>query len=352
VVALQVAQNSLVGGRFLNAGEVTVASGGTTTKPCLATNPCVTVTVRRTDLPTFFARIWGSKQVAVGASATAEAYNPSTGAGGTTVPVAPVCVKPWLLPNMDPSNGGNQIFDPTTGAVNAGSNLLGWSFTAPTGTPMSLACDPPNSPTGDCTAPPPPAIWQSYPGNDDSTSFPHPTISLPTCSLIPTLTDYQNSIAGCVQAPIACNSGAVNIDLTPYPSRDTETAEAVNCLTHATAIGMGDTVASTAPPSTPFQFVAGAGNPIPGLAGNNVMVSDSLVTVPVFSSTPLTSPTNPVQIIGFVQLFLNPDGNPANTVTGSVYTTVVNLTGCGTSATGQPILGNGASPVAVRLISQ
>jgi hypothetical protein len=31
--------------------------------------------------------------------------------------------------------------------------------------------------------------------------------------------------------------------------------------------------------------------------------------------------------------------------------TIINMAGCGTSATGQPILGNGASPVAVRLIS-
>ncbi|MFY9841984.1 MAG: pilus assembly protein TadG-related protein, partial [Terriglobales bacterium] len=55
-VAIQVAQNSLVGGRYLVAtnGEVTVSfSVGTTT------NPKVTVRTQRTDLPTFFARIWG-----------------------------------------------------------------------------------------------------------------------------------------------------------------------------------------------------------------------------------------------------------------------------------------------------
>ena len=78
------------------------------------------------------------------------------------------------------------------------------------------------------------------------------------------------------------------------------------------------------------------------------MVSDSLVTVPVFDSSGGAVPT--VQIIGFVQLFLNPDGiaTPAG---GSVNTTVVNMAGCGTGAAGTAILGNGASPVAVRLIS-
>jgi hypothetical protein len=61
-----------------------------------------------------------------------------------------------------------------------------------------------------------------------------------------------------------------------------------------------------------------------------------------------------VTIIGFVQLFLSPDGIAVPVTgpnTGHIKTTVVNLVGCGTNATGQPILGNGASPVPVRLIS-
>ena len=81
------------------------------------------------------------------------------------------------------------------------------------------------------------------------------------------------------------------------------------------------------------------------------MVSDSLVTVPVFDSGSGTvAPSNPVTIVGFVQLFLSPAGmqNPPN---GFMRTTVINMAGCGTGASGQAILGNGASPVAVRLIS-
>ena len=55
-----------------------------------------------------FLRILGRTQVAVSASATAEAYNPSgvsisLGAGG---PIAPACVKPWLLPNLNPIGSG------------------------------------------------------------------------------------------------------------------------------------------------------------------------------------------------------------------------------------------------------
>jgi hypothetical protein len=78
------------------------------------------------------------------------------------------------------------------------------------------------------------------------------------------------------------------------------------------------------------------------------MVSDSLATVPVFDSSGVV--TQNVQIIGFVQVFLNPNGNQT-LPTGNVNTTVINLAGCGAARPGLPILGNGASPVAVRLIS-
>jgi hypothetical protein len=346
-VAFQVAQSSFVGGRYLIAsqGEVTVNISTATNA-----NPQVSVTTQRSDLPTFFARIWGRTQAAVAATATAEAYNPSPGTAistGSGPPVAPLCVKPWLLPNKDPTNSGNQIFDPTSGLPNAGSYLLGWSFSTPiTGVPMSPAC-----PTGTCSAPFIPAPWNYYPG--DPGSFVAPTQALPTCT--PALTTgYQESIAGCVVTPISCNS-KVNIDINTYAgNRNSDTTNAVNCVTHATASGGGDTVATTAtataPANAPFQFVAGTDNPIPSLASSQstVMVSDSLATVPVFDSSGVV--TQNVQIIGFVQVFLNPNGNQT-LPTGNVNTTVINLAGCGAARPGLPILGNGASPVAVRLIS-
>jgi hypothetical protein len=129
----------------------------------------------------------------------------------------------------------------------------------------------------------------------------------------------------------------------------------VNGLTHATAAGQGDSV-DTALTSPPFQFVAGSDNPIPSLAGNVTMVSDSLVTVPVIDTSTWPPATYPqVQIIGFVQLFLNPLGDPTPP-SGHIRTEVINMVGCGTLAgtlnpTQTPIIGNGASPVAVRLIS-
>src|SRR5229473_1852879 len=127
-VATQVARNNEVGGRNLAGSEVTV-SFPNAGSPSFGTDPHVSVRVQRTDLPTFFARIWGSTQLTVAASATAEAYNPSgaDALGGPTTPVAPICVKPWLLPNMSPNPGPTnpRIFDPVKGAI-LDTNLLGW----------------------------------------------------------------------------------------------------------------------------------------------------------------------------------------------------------------------------------
>ena len=99
-LAIQVAMQNKVGGAPLTT--VTPTRGGSNG------NPTVTVTVQ-TTLPTFFARIWGTKTVIVKATAIAEAYNPTPGTGGVPpnppLPVAPMCVKPWLLPNISPTSG-------------------------------------------------------------------------------------------------------------------------------------------------------------------------------------------------------------------------------------------------------
>jgi Flp pilus assembly protein TadG len=354
-VAVQVAIQNQVGGTNLTTSNVTVTFGNLTAP---YTNPTVKVSVQA-SLPTFFARIWGSKQVTVAASATAEAYNPSPTAsaksGGT--PVAPICVKPWLLPNIDPTSpplSPTAIFDRTTGAI-SDQNLLGW--TSNNSTPqLIVACT-----NGDCSGTlPPPKAWKYYPG-DPATTFPPPAV-FPTCN--PAMaTPYEESVAGCVQTAIACNDNSANIDTSQYLNRNLETAEAANCLTHAANRGGGDTVTTTPPPAAPIEFVAGDDNPfvLTGAtsAGTDIMVSDSLVTVPVYDVGPGPPPYGPppatnVQIIGFVQLFLNPNGRATRTFGPNKYlvnTTIINMSGCGTSATGQPILGNGASPVAVRLIT-
>jgi hypothetical protein len=334
-VATQVATHNKVGGRFLNGSEITINIQPSAVAG--SANPQVTVRISRNDLPTFFARIWGRTQVAVSASATAEAYNPSglNVAAGQAPPVAPVCVKPWVLPNLDPRGGGAPIFDDTASGHIKDTGLLGADLSTPA--KRLFAQDPTSTPSQ----------WAYYAGNQSS--FLAPTQSVPTCTV--TLNDYQKSVAGCVQTPISCNSMVdLDLDAGAYATRDAKTREAVNCLTHSENDN-GDSLDTSGGPNPPFVFVAGDDNPLAPPPGTKLFVSDSVVTVPVYNSTGAV-PTPPVQVIGFVQLFLNPDGKggqPPNP--DHIKTTVVNLVGCGTNATGQPILGNGGSAVAVRLLS-
>jgi hypothetical protein len=355
-IAKQVATRNEVGGRTLNpSSEVTVKFNDA--DPTFKTNPRVTVQTSRADLPTFFARIWGRTTVTVQATAMAEAYNPSgvtalgLAGGNGVVPVAPTCVKPWLLPNISPNAPTLNIFIPSSGAI-GDPGLFGWSSGGGP-TRLRAACENVCSPL---PAPPAPGggwVWTYYPADPANTNFPPPAASSVQCAGSPGFLPYQLSVAGCVQRPIACNS-MVSIDTSPYPTRDPETGAAVTCLTHATN-NNGDIIDPASGPPQPFQFLAGADNPVVQAGaiaqGTDILVSDSLVTVPVVNIPPgATSVPTSVQVIGFLQLFLSPNGHsvPGN---GEISATVVNLAGCGTGASGQPILGNGASPVPVRLLS-
>jgi Putative Flp pilus-assembly TadE/G-like len=351
-VAMQVAKSNPVGGRTLQDSEITIGFAGGQNSACGTSssfsNPCITVRVQRNDLPTFFAHIWGSTQITVAAVATAEAYNSSGLAGGISavpaVPVATSCVKPWLLPNIDPT-GTAPIFSPTTGAIQ-NSALWGWGADG-SGIPMYAA------------ATLAPTVWQYRPvqtGNGVG-QFPVPPANSVDCSQSAgfTGTDYELTIAGCETTPISCNQ-LVSIDTSQYALRDYETAVAVNCLNHSSA-GLGDKFDPTTYAAGPFEFLTGADNPLvqAGAIGFNkdVFVSDSLVTVPVFDCGSCTVAPSPVQVIGFVQLFLSPLGTATPTVgtPGLVSTAIVNMVGCGTASSGTPLVGNGASAVPVRLIS-
>jgi hypothetical protein len=357
-IATQVAASNQVGGKNLSAaGTCTVGADISVcfndSASTFITNPHVTVTVQRSDLPTFFARIWGRTQLTVAASATAEAYNPSNIPGVTTglrPAVAPVCVKPWLLPNIDPTQlpGATTpaIFDPSGAVVNPGLVGQSWPSTNPALNQNGLYARAPGGT---------PIPGRYYPGAIDATDFPGPTQGLPDCSA--GFTPYKLAIAGCVPRPIPCGATAtVNIDTAFYPGRNASTVSAAKCLVHYQgAVGDTDGIDPTALPSPPFQFLGGNENPIAGAVGKDVLVSDSLVTIPVYDSSSGATPTNPVTVIGFLQVFLNPQSatmpfvGPSNP--NEIPVTIVNMAGCGTGAMGSPILGHGSSPVTVRLIS-
>jgi hypothetical protein len=358
-VATQVAEQNLVGGALLTAANVvSVVFGGSDS------NPTITVSIQKTDLPTFFARILGTRFVTVAARATAEAYNPSLPVGAlgrTGPPAAPLCVKPWLLPNLDPTQTTvTTIFDPITGLI-TNPGLAGQSW-GPSTTPPSPNPDGLYALCQDCSGSiATPAPGRYYPGAIDAADFPAPTQALPTCSA--GFDSYQLAVAGCVQRPISCGPAAtatINIDVTTTyaTNRDANTVAAAGCLIHDNVLGgvAGDSDSiDTATTVPPFQFLAGNQNPVASAVGKDVMVSDSLVTIPVIDVTTTTPTTPSVTVIGFLQVFLNPSALTTLPYAGAspneIPATIINMAGCGTSATGQPILGNGASPVAVRLIT-
>jgi len=270
-----------------------------------------------------------------------------------------MCVKPWLLPNLDPTGSGTSIFS-SNGAI-FNPNLLGKSWPGGSNPNGLFARCPDCSPGVVGAILPAPLPGEYYPGA--VADFPIlANQAVPACSN--GFNQYQLAVAACVQQPISCGTTPnIDVDTNPYAAnnpggRDADTVQAAECLTHYNGGLDADSIDSLATPSPPFQFLAGNQNPdvLAGVmaAGTVVMASDSLVTIPVISNPPGT-PSNPVTVIGFLQVFLNsqsaPLPAPPPAGLNQIPATIINMAGCGTSTTGQPILGNGASPVAVRLIS-
>jgi hypothetical protein len=400
VAAQAVAAQNIVGNQTSATVAVTYLAGtggtvGAGTTDCttlsgsaFGVNPMVTAKVTQTGLPNFFSRIWSRSGNSVSATATAEAFNPSNSGNsgnqtsGTMIPVAPRCVKPWVVPNLDPmhpanctGNGCNPFVVTATGAIqNPGfiSSLAG------TG-----AANPPNGVIGetfwlvpDCgrlnpntcqllVQPQANYSGTGIQGPPNLLSAPgevgNPVTAVPSNGACSGRTDVnEEAIAGC-DSPANYSCGVPNankVDLTKHNPGVNSITNAVQCLIHQT----DDTILTSssgqdylqssgtfgAPSTYPFQILAGGSNPTGLAAGTPVTSSSSIVSLPIYDQTSVTltsDATTDVTFIGFLQVFINAvDGN------GNVLVTVLNVTGCGnTNLTGNQI--QGSSPVPVRLIT-
>jgi Flp pilus assembly protein TadG len=366
------------------ASKVTVSYGaGGAATDCstlvgssFSVNPIVTVYVQQANLPTFFARVFSlltngtSTNSGVSATATAEVFNPSNSgafaSGGEMVPVQPRCVKPIIVPNLDPwhpssacvgaacspfvgkvagaegsiLNGGVSLNGGGGGVIGETFNLIA-DCTVGGGT-----CSPPLNAqpmaNGAGTLP----SLQYLPGLAPATSA-----AAPSCS---NATPYQQAVAGCdqttayqcgVQSAIATPPNVV--DLTENPSGPTgDAATAAQCLTlYGNPAATGQDQLLTV--SYPFQIQAGSANPL-NVSGSNISSSDSIVTIPIYdSTTPLGAGTQPtVTIVGFLQVFINQVN-----ADGSLSVTVMNVAGCGNTVPSGTQALTGTSPVPVRLIT-
>jgi len=331
----------------------------TTNTTLLVDDPRVTVTLRQTNLPTFFARIFGRTGATVTASATAEAYNPANLASYT--PISPRCVKPWLVANADPTQNGGAFINKATGAVEPQAS----------GEMFDLTPDC-SSATATCTHTDNPP--QSYPNG--SPALPKNTVeymvaqvtanAANVCPACAGATNYEQSIECCdanTYAYLNCGGGAANVqwDNTTDPSGVTGlSATGTECLAHASAAGWGQGQdkldPSLWPASAPMKITAQSGPQ----SGNVVSTSSSVVTIPIIDNTATITTTNPV-IVGFLQAFINcvEDGTQKNCDTagsstpGDINITVMNVVGCSNNPTAAtPIVGGtGPSAIPVRLIS-
>jgi Flp pilus assembly protein TadG len=230
-VAQALANQNAVSNAAATSVNVNFLYNGTAVANCTFTgsnafgvNPQVQVKVVRGGLPTFFSRIWSRNTNSVSATATAEAFNSSgsgTFAPNGIVPVNPRCVKPWVIPNKDPGNGGNTFVNLSDGSITnpgiqvngAGTGVIGENFAfvadCQTGNPdckNGLIDNPPtnNGLTLDYV----PALL----GVRDA-------VAVPGCA---TGSDYQGAIAGCDQSTVyACGiiGGGAQVDLSLIPAR-------------------------------------------------------------------------------------------------------------------------------------
>jgi len=322
-------------------------------------DPQVTVTLQRTGLPTFFARIWGTKAASVTASATAEAYNPANMTSFT--PISPKGVKPWLVANIDP-NTGNPFVDVNTFAIESGavSNPAFWlTADCMTGhhkcdlnnTPMSSSATA-GAPNPEVAASP---FVQYIPAYVQTTALTPANVchlsSLENCGLG---SDYQNSIQCADMNPYQCGGNASNaqwdnmdrINPNGPASTSSDTTEGVECLIHATGTGLGagqDTINPGNWPNGPMQIS-------PPNSATVVSTSSSIVTIPIIDVRPayFNNPAPDVTILGFLQAFIEQiDGK------NNIQIKVMNVVGCSRTPNAAPTVlgGNTSSPIPARLIT-
>lgn len=391
--ALSAAAQNSVGGNSV-AVTVNYSDGTSVRTDCsnlsaaFAVNPLIIVQIVPTTIPSFFSRIWGIAGSNISASATAEVFNPSasdrTGISpnGDITPVEPRCVKPWIVPNLDPWNPPNAFVASSNGQIQhagistGGSGLTGvigekfnlfadcgpLTTTCLGGNPVNIGNPPDNPPYANIPGrvggrtyigglPPAPPNLEYVPGAVPQTASAFSAV--PSCA---PSTDYGSAVAGCDQTTVyQCGQtmsslGNPNmVDLSENPGGPAgDSAMGLACsLTGNSSLPLSGQDNLTTDPY-PFVVLTGAANPLKVATDTPVTSSNSIVSLPIYDQTiPLTISTNtaPVTIVGFLQVFVN-SVDPTN---GSISVTVINVAGCGSSATTNPAV-FGSSPLPIRLI--
>jgi hypothetical protein len=315
-------------------------------------NPTVTVTLQQTNLPTFFARIFGQRSATTSASATAEAYNPANQANFN--PITPRCVKPMLMANLDPTAAatGQPLIDPATGTVLANLATLAASKFYLRADCQGASCSTPLNVPMQNNVTPPDQLVQYVPASVTPTA----ADNCPACA---GASNFEQGLACCNATTYSCGGTTANAgwDATTNPQHNGKSsigATAGECLIHASDTGLGQGQDQldypSAWPNGPPRITAGTANP---MSNQVVTTSSSIVTIPIIAPNDFTPPTSgPVTVFGFLQAFVNyVSDDPGHH--GEINITVLNIVACSQTPNGNaPIVGgNGASTIPVRLIT-
>jgi hypothetical protein len=351
IVALSTVCNGSTGQADLWAQAVVAQSpvaGGlatpTTTCPTATdTNPRIQVTLTRTGLPTFFARIWGGGSSTVSAAAIAEAYNPSLDLNPGP-PIQIQGVKPWLIFNCNTCTGGPAYFTSTYAVANSGTFI---------GQPVTLNLMSSSTSLGPASSPPPNTA--QFFALDLPAPISCPTNGAISCGQIgtgPPGIYYHDNIACSGSFEFGNNQSipmpSAQVDTRSVGNLQSRTSAGVECLIHAAGNGPGQGQ-DTFTTGLPVTITGGSNNPDLALRGVSIHRSDSVVTAPVFNC-PTVGPCDgtgamQLQIVGFLQLAIQDV-----TGGGNIDAVILNAAGTDPASTGTPVTGAGPSPVPVRLI--
>ncbi len=300
--------------------------------------PQITVVVQRT-VPTFFAKIFGIRTEHVNAISTAEAYTPSGSGGGSGQGFFAACVKPFLVPDCDPTHddldnsncsGMGYFFDPTDGHVLHPGLYDGTQSGGIQGMPWQL-----HTQAG-------PSQWYLVGFGDAPPS---------------SGSALRDHIMECTPGYYSCDTTLVTANGKNVGPID----QGVDGLINALGDGMNqgqDTIDTTQRINDVFPITGGSNNPNPLLPGATILDytgSPSVVTVPVFSGVPLPPGGTTTGIDGYLQVFIQ-DANHSGTE-DIVDMVILNAftcggatgTGSGSSGTGSGS-GSAGAPIPIRLI--
>jgi hypothetical protein len=349
------AVNSMVGTATINlvSGQLPVMPAPPTFD--FTTHPGsfqITVSLKSTNLPTFFSKIWSGSAPTVTASATAEAYNPANLPSIT--PIVLSSVKPWLIANKDPN--GKNFVDTSSPVWPVDSSEIGQAFDLVsdcmgTTTPCNLRSNPPGLRNGRV---------QYVPADVTSNTANVCPTSAASCSASCLgKSNYELSIECADMNPYAymnCGGGSGNVTWNSAENPGGaagDSATGAECLIHAAGSGGGtqqDTLDASPWPGAPMQITGGSCSAKPS---QFVATSSSIVTIPIIDTNyaPGAFPASgqPLTVVGFLQAFIN----YVEPFSGDVKVTVLNIAGCSSTNNGAtPVVGgSGTSPIPVRLIT-